>query len=334
MTQIPTLHSSKGYAAFDPGHELQPFAYNLPELQPHEILVKISHCGLCHTDLYMINNDWKRSSYPLVPGHEIIGHVVEKGALATQNMNDRVGVGWIHSTCQQCHECRSGQPNICLNKTSTYSQGRFGGFATHMIADSRFSFLIPEKLDSAHAAPLLCAGSTVYAPLTRYEMQQVAVIGIGGLGHLAIQFANALGYEVSALSHSTSKEKDAHLLGAASFYTFQNPPKPLSFDFILCTGDAPLDWNQILTFLKPNGILCFVSRPPEGITFDPKNLVSAQRTICGSNNASIEEMKEMLSFAAENNIRPWIEELPLSQINLAIEKLKKNEARYRIVCKI
>ncbi len=334
MTQTPIPHSSNGFAAFNPGAPLKPFNYHLPELKPFEILVEISHCGLCHTDLYMIDNSWKRSTYPLVPGHEIVGKVIKLGTLATKEINDRVGIGWIHSACFHCPECASHQTNICLNKTPTYSQGRYGGFATHIIADSRFSFSVPANLDSAHAAPLLCAGSTVYAPLARYKMKHVAIIGIGGLGHLAIQFAKALGCEVSALSHSPSKKQDAFQLGSDHFYTFQNPPKTLSFDFILCTVDADLNWDQTLTFLKPNGRLCFVSRPPNGIHFDPMNLVSTQRTICGSNNASIQEMEDMLAFAAANNIRPWIEEMPLSEINQAIDKLKKNEAHYRIVLKI
>lgn len=334
MTQTRTPHSSNGFAAFHPGEILKPITYHLPQLNPYELLIEISHCGLCHTDLYMINNDWKRSTYPLVPGHEIVGRVIEKGPLATKEINDRVGVGWIYSSCLHCSECNTGQTNICLNKSSTYSQGRFGGFATHVIADSRFSFLIPEKMSSAHAAPLLCAGATVYAPLTGYKMQNMAVIGIGGLGHLAIQFAKALGYHVTALSHSPSKEQDSYQLGANEFHTLQNLPKPMSFDFILCTIDAELNWNQILTLLKPNGMLCFVSRPAQSITFDAMNLVSTQRRICGSNNSTLHEMERMLTFAAKENIRPWIEEMPITQINQAIQKLAQNEVRYRIVLTI
>lgn len=320
-----------GYAAFRPGENLRPFSYEERDLNPFEILVQISHCGLCHTDLYMIENSWKRSTYPLVPGHEIVGIVVKKGSLATRAINDRVGIGWIHSSCQACPQCASGETNICQNKTPIYSSGRFGGFADFVIADSRFSFLIPETLSPAHAAPLLCAGATVYAPLIKQKMGAIGIIGIGGLGHLAIQFAKAMGHEVSALSHSPSKEQDAYALGARAFYTLQTPPKPFSFDFLLCTVDAPLNWNQILTFLRPNGVLCLVSRPARGITFDPMNLVSTQRTISGSNNANGETMNEMIAFATEKNIRPWIEEMLLSDINLAIKKLAENKVRYRVV---
>ncbi len=323
-----------GFAALHPGRTLEPFSYDAKSLKPFEILVKISHCGLCHTDLYMMENSWKRSTYPILPGHEIVGRVVEKGPLSTKQIGDRVGVGWIHSTCQTCRECLNGDTNICLNKTGIYNQGHFGGFADFVIADSRFSYMIPESIPSNYAAPLLCAGSTVYAPFIKHKIgagQSVCVMGIGGLGHLALQFAKALGCEVSALSSSPKKEDEAKTLGALHFYTFKNPPKPYSFDFILCTVDAPLDWNQILSFLRPNGILCFVSRPLNGLCFDPMLLVSPQRTICGSNNASGPAMNEMLLFSESHKIRPWIEEMPLFLINQAIEKLSQNKARYRIV---
>lgn len=324
----------KGYATLKPKGSLEPFTYASRELNPFEILVQVTHCGLCHTDLYMMENAWKRSTYPLLPGHEIVGTVIKKGALATKEINDRVGIGWIRSTCMSCPECIKGDTNICLNKTSIYNQGQFGGFATHVIGDSRFSYIIPDPLDSAHAAPLLCAGATVYSAFKKQKIEagmSVGVIGIGGLGHLAIQFAKALGAEVSAISSSPTKENEAKKLGADHFYTFKNPPKINTFDYLLCTVDASLDWNQILLILRPNGVLCLVSRPLHGFTFDPMNLVSTQRTICGSNNANQDVMNEMLAFAAKHNVLPWIEEMPFEQINKAIEKLKNNEVRYRIV---
>lgn len=321
----------QAYAAFAPGVELKPFTYVDRELKPFEILVQITHCGLCHTDLFMIENSWNRSTYPLVPGHEIVGLVVKTGKLATKDINGRVGIGWIHSTCLHCPECANGETNICQNKSSIYSNGKFGGFANYVIADSRYSYLIPENLPSAFAAPLLCAGATVFSPLKKFKGKDIGIIGIGGLGHLAVQFAKALGNRVTAISHSSTKKEDALKLGACNFYTFENPPKPNSLDYILCTSDADLNWNQILTWLKPNGVLCFVSRPPNGISIDPKYFVSTQKTITGSNNANSETMNEMLSFAAENKIYPWIEEMPLTNVNEAIQKLKAGKVRYRIV---
>lgn len=322
----------QGYAALQPGKILEPFTYTAKELAPFEILIEITHSGLCHTDLYMMENSWKRSTYPLLPGHEIVGRVVKKGPCAVRELRDRVGVGWIHSTCMACPECRRGDTNICQKKTGIYNQGRFGGFANFVVADSRFAYLLPETLNSAHAAPLLCAGATSYAALKKHTGKgPVGIIGIGGLGHLAILFAKAMELEVSAISSSSSKEEDAKALGASHFYTYENPPDRNSFDFLLCTVSSPLDWNQMLSFLRPNGVLCFVSRPLGGLHIDPMYLISTQKTICGSNNANAEEMREMFAFAAKHQIRPWIEEEPLSNIHRAIERLRENRVRYRIV---
>ena len=326
-----------GYAALGPATKLELFSYPAKELGPFEILVKVSHCGLCHTDLYMMENSWKRSTYPLLPGHEIVGTIVKTGALSVRKAGERVGISWVHSSCLNCSECLKGDTNICQKKIGIYNQGRFGGFADHVIADSRFSFLLPDLLESKFAAPLLCAGATVYAPLIRHKIQaeqSVCVIGIGGLGHLALQFYKAFGCEVSAISSTPSKEKEAKEFGASHFYTFANPPKPFQFDFLLCTVDAILDWNQVLSFLKPNGILCLVSRPLKGISIDPTLLVSTQRTICGSNNANRAIMEEMLKFAALHKIKPKIEEMPLSAINEGIQRLRSNQVRYRLVFKV
>lgn len=336
MTNVKpdTVH---GYAALQSGKILEPFSYPMRNLEPFEILVEVSHCGLCHTDLHMMENGWNRSTYPLLPGHEIVGHIVEKGAYAQQNLGDRVALGWIHSTCLHCPACKKGDTNICQNKKGIYTQGRFGGFATHVIGDSRFAFQLPKNLSSAEAAPLLCAGATVYAPLKENNIQkgaEVGVIGIGGLGHLALQFGTALGYQMVAISSSKKKRDDAKQLGATQFYTLDSLPKEPCLDFILCTADQSLNWNQLLSLLRPNGTLCFVSRPSQGISFNPNFLVSTQRRICGSNNASLAKTNEMLQFAHKFQIKPWIEEFPIEEINLGIEKLRRNEVRYRIVYRI
>jgi uncharacterized zinc-type alcohol dehydrogenase-like protein len=322
-----------GYAALAPREPLRSFTYDAPPLEPFEILIKITHCGLCHTDLHMIEDAWHRSTYPLLPGHEIIGTVVKKGSSAEVKLGKRVGVSWVASACLQCPQCLQGDTNICPTKKGVYNNGRYGGFADHVVIDSRFAFPIPEGIDSAHAAPLLCAGATVYAPLHRHPIlpsHAVGIIGIGGLGHLALQFYHAYGCEVSAISSTPSKEKEAKNFGADHFYTWENPPSPFQFDFLLCTTDAPLDWNFVLTLLRPNGTLCLVSRPA-GLTFDPTYLVSTQRSICGSNNANRSVMNEMLSFAARHKIKPKIELMPLAKINEAIERVRTNSARYRIV---
>jgi uncharacterized zinc-type alcohol dehydrogenase-like protein len=226
-----------------------------------------------------------------------------------------------------------GKTNICQNKKGIYNHAQFGGFATHVIADSRFTFAIPDALSSAHAAPLLCAGATVYAPLVSHQLrpgQTVGILGIGGLGHLALQFGREFGYEMIAISGSANKKSDALALGASQFYTLDGLPPPNFLDFLLCTTDAVLNWNSLLPLLRPQGKLCFVSRPPN-ISFDPSFLVSTERTICGSNNASRNTIEEMLQFCVQRKITPWIEEFPIQEINQGIEKLRRNQVRYRIV---
>lgn len=323
-----------GYAAFKAKGLLEPFSYTAPELKPFEVIIKISHSGICRTDLHMIDNAWNRSIYPLVPGHEIVGTVIQKGVFASLPIGERVAVGWIYASCLDCPECLQENTNICQHKTSIYNHGRYGGFADHVIADSRFCFRLPKELNGADAAPLLCAGATVFSPLIHHKIQAnhaVGIIGIGGLGHLALQFCKAFGCETSAISSTPSKEKEAKECGAQHFYTFQNPPSPTQFHFLLCSVDVELNWNQILSWLKPNGVLCLVSRPPKNFNFDPSLLVSTQRTICGSNNANRFLVNEMLSFATRHQIKPKVEVVPLSKVNEALEKLRTHQARYRIV---
>lgn len=328
-----------GYAALSPKSPLVPFAYEAPPLQPYEVLLKVSHCGVCRTDLHMIDNNWGRSTYPLLPGHEVVGHIVQKGASSSFRLGTRVAAGWVFSSCLACEECQNDKTNICQHKTSLYNKGRFGGFADHVIADSRFCFALPDPLSSADAAPFLCAGATVFAPLKHYITKpnaSVGIIGIGGLGHLALQFAKALGGIPSAISSSSSKEDLARKWGAHHFYTLPNRlPAPMQFDLLLCTVDVAMPWDLLLSWLKPEGVLCLVSRPPkESFQFDPALLVSTQRVLAGSNNANRATIYEMLDFATQHNIRPQIELYPLKEVNVALERLRQNQARYRIVLQI
>lgn len=324
------------FAAMAPREELRPFTYEVAPLGPFEILVKVTHCGLCHSDIHLIDDDWKRSKYPLVPGHEIVGTIVKKGSgVDNRKVGERIGVSWIRSSCLCCPSCLEGDTNICPQKTTTCN-GNYGGFADHMIADSRFAFPIPEGLKSADAAPLLCAGATMYAPLSRHGIQgnhSVAVIGIGGLGHLGLQFANKLGCEVTAISHSTNKEAEAKSFGAHRFMTLHNPSLS-QFDFILSTVSADLDWNLILTLLKPKGTLCFVGRPENPGLIELGQLISSQKNICGSSTANRAVMNDMLAFAARHKIKPKVELMPLSDVNKGIERVKSNTVRYRVVLEI
>ncbi len=325
-----------GYAAFQAKECLRPFSYTVSDLKPFEVIIQVSHCGICRTDLHMIENAWNRSTYPLVPGHEIVGVVVQKGQLSRLAVGERVAVGWVYSSCLECSECLQENTNICQYKTSIYNQGRYGGFADFVVADSRFCFQVPKQMESVHAAPLLCAGATVFAPFINYQIQanqSVAVIGIGGLGHLALQFSRSFGCETSAISSTEEKQREAKEFGASSFYTYENPPSGMQFHYILCTVDVELDWNLVLSWLKPNGVLCLVSRP-KTFHFDSAMIVSTQRSISGSNNANRFLVQEMLLFAGRFQIRPKVEEMPLSEVNTALERLKNNQARYRIVLKI
>ena len=324
----------EAYAAFSPKETLRSFSYLAPPLDPHEILLKISHCGLCHSDIHLIDDNWKRSRYPLVPGHEIVGFIAKKGdAVENFHIGQRVGVSWVRSACLHCPTCLTGDTNICPKKTSTCN-GRHGGFADHMIADSRFIYPIPQPLDSALAAPLLCAGATVYAPLRKENPRSVAVVGIGGLGHLALQFAAAMGCETAAISHSPAKREEALSFGANRFFTLDALPDPLQFDLILSTVHADLDWNALLSLLKPNGALAFLGRPLSPIQIDVAHLLSFQRKITGHSNANRALINEMLDFAARHRIEPKIERFPLSAVNEAIVKVKSNSIRYRAVLEI
>lgn len=331
----------RAFAASSPKSPLEPFSYPRPKLGPFEVLIQITHCGLCYSDVHLIDDDWKRSKYPLVPGHEVVGTVIEKGAEARTELGARVGVSWYRSACLECPYCLVGETPECPDKKWT-CLGHHGGFATEMTADSRFIHPIPEGLSSEVAAPLLCAGATVYAPLRRLKVQapdRVAILGIGGLGHLAIQFAHAFGCTVTAISSSPNKKEEALRFGATHFVTLDQITKApkewaLKFDYIFSTAHANLDWNLICSLLKCSGTLCLLGRAPSSIQLDPLTSLATPRIVTGSTVANRFLINEMLSFAAEHKIAPQIERMKLSQINEAIAKLRKNQVRYRIVLSV
>ena len=234
------------FAARGPGAALHPFAYELRELGAYEIDIELSHCGVCHSDIHLIDNDWNISHYPLVPGHEIVGIVRATGFKVKQlSVGQRVGVGWQSGSCLRCEWCLNGYENLCRNKVLTCVK-RYGGFADFVRSDSRFAFAIPDSLDSASAAPLLCAGLTVYAPMKRFGLHPhhcVGIVGIGGLGHIALQFAHALDCEVTAFSTHPQKEEDSFAFGADHFVNSSDENEMLktkrTLDFILSTASAP-----------------------------------------------------------------------------------------------
>lgn len=317
---------------------LQAFSYEPASLGPQDVEIHITHCGICHSDLHLINDDWGSSRYPLVPGHEIIGTVARLGRdVKHLKAGQRVGVGWQRSSCGECEYCRRGDDNLCASSQAT-CLGHHGGFADAIVIDGRFAFPIPDALASAEAAPLLCAGITVFSPLRRYAVIQgprVAVLGIGGLGHLGLQFAARLGATVTALSSTAAKRDDARRFGAAEFLDTSDAAAMQkarrSLDFILSTVNVDLPWGDYLKLLRPGGTLCFVGAAPSNLGIRPGELIGGQRTVTGSNIGGRAMMADMLNFAAQHGVRPRIEARPMGEVNAALERVAANHARYRMV---
>lgn len=324
------------FAALQKKSPLTPFSYRAADPGPYEIEVDITHCGICHSDIHLIDNDWGTSRYPLVPGHEIIGLVRRSGPAVAISPGTRVGIGWQRSACMECDECVSGRENLCLRHEATCVL-HYGGFAKRITVDARFAFPIPDALPSETAAPLLCAGITVFTPLRHFNVRpgdRVGVIGIGGLGHLALQFARAMGCEVTAFSTSPDKENEARSLGAHHFVPITKENlKGLrrSQDFLLNTAMKELDWHGFVQALRPDGRLCFVGVPDRPLSLPLNLLLDARRSISGSVIGGRSDMREMFSFAARHNIRAHTELLSLERVNEAISKVRENRARYRMV---
>lgn len=333
-------------AALESGGSLTPYEYEPQELGVHDVEIKISHCGICYSDVHLINNDWGGMSYPLVPGHEIVGTVTSIGTEVEKIMlGQRVGVGWQSGSCLACEWCLTGHENLCREKQLTCI-GKHGGFADFIRTDSRFVFPIPKKLDSAHAAPLLCAGIAVYSPMKIYGVQshqRVGVAGIGGLGHMAVQFAHATGCEVTALSTTPDKENDARSFGADHFINSNDEGQMRktagSLDFILVTASVMPNWTSYLNLLRPNGRLNVVGRftftggLAGTLDIPAAMLVAGQKSVSGSVIGGRAVMREMLTFAERHDITAQIEEVPMVDINSALEKVRHNQARYRMVLK-
>jgi uncharacterized zinc-type alcohol dehydrogenase-like protein len=325
------------YAALSAKQVLVPYTYEPASLGATDVEIDISHCGVCHSDLHLIDNDWSSSTYPLIPGHEIVGTVSAAGSQCDLAIGQRVGVGWQRSACFECRECLSGNENLCARQQAT-CVGHMGGFAARIRTDGRFAFVLPAELDGAEAAPLLCAGATVFAPLRRWKVgpdAHVGVIGIGGLGHLALRFLRAMGSRATAFTSSPDKRAEALRLGASEAVSSTSPQEIRAyenrFDFLLCTVPARLDWITYLRTLRPNGVLCLVGAPPGLLQIPASLLLSGQRVICGSDIGSPETIRHMLAFAAAHGIGAEVETAPMAQVNDAILRVRENRARYRIV---
>jgi uncharacterized zinc-type alcohol dehydrogenase-like protein len=327
-----------GFAVHAAGAHLLAYKYDPGELQTHEVEIKISHCGVCHSDVHLIDNDWGISKYPFIPGHEIVGTVVGVGSgVKDRTMGERVGVGWQADSCGICEWCRQGQEQLCAKAQPT-CVGRNGGFADRVRVNSRFAIPIPTSLDSENAAPLMCGGITVYAPLMNYGVRpssRVGVIGIGGLGHIGVQFAKAFGAEVTAFSTSKDKEAEAKELGAHEFVNTRDTGalKKVagSFDFLLSTVSADQDWQAYVSALRPKGTFCIVGAPPSPLQIQGASLIHSQKAIAGSNTGSPHELSEMLNVAARHGVKAVTEKFAMAKANDAVTKVKKNQVRYRAV---
>ena len=328
-----------GYAAYQAKESLKPFEYKSEPLLPEEIEVTITHCGICHSDVHMVDNDWGISVFPLVPGHEIIGTITAMGSAVKElKMGKRVGIGWQCKSCLTCENCCKGEENLCAQNQGVVV-AHHGGFADRVRSHARFVIPIPDALESEYAAPLLCGGVTVYSPLRNYNVQpymKVGVIGIGGLGHLALQFANAFGCEVTAFSSDASKEKEAKEFGAQHFINSIDDAAldrcKNSFDFILSTVNVDLNWEKYVSLLRANGKLCFLGAANR-VNIPINALVMGNKSICGSVIGGPLMIKEMLEFAARHDIHAKTQVMPMNQAAEALNLVRQNKARYRIVLK-
>jgi len=330
----------KAWAALNAKEKLQLYEYTPEPLADDQVEVKVTHNGLCHSDIHMKDNDWGNSTYPFIPGHEVIGEVVALGANAEKlsglKLGDRVGYGWIRDSCGFCESCIEGQENLCYKGYEGTIVGHHGGFQNRIRMPAKFAFKIPDKLESQYAGPLMCAGATVYNPLRLFIDRpnvKVGVIGIGGLGHLAVQFASKMGFEVTALSTSFNKKEEAMGFGCTNFVLLKEASEkvPNYFDLIINTSPYDMDWNMLLGLLRPNGKLCLIGIPAVDMKVPVMPIIFSQKTICGSIVAGRKFTNEMLEFAALNGVRPKIELMKLSQCNEAMEKVLANKARYRVV---
>ncbi len=328
----------KAYAAFGPGEALKPFEYDPGVLRASDVEIAVEHCGICHSDLSMLSNSWGITQYPLVPGHEVVGRIVDRGEFVRHlKLGQRVGLGWHSGYCMTCSTCLSGDHNLCADAEPTIV-GRHGGFADKVRADAASVVALPDTIAAQSAGPLFCGGITVFNVLLQHNIPstaRVAVIGIGGLGHMALQILKVWGCHVTAFTSSETKKADALKLGADETLNSQQLDASTSvarqFDLILSTVNVGLDWNAYIATLRPKGRLHFV-----GATLDPLDinvfpLILNQCSVSGSPVGSPASIHTMLDFVARHNIEPVVESYRFDQVNEALARLESGKAHYRVV---
>ena len=334
-------HIFHAYAAMHAGEALQPYQFDAGELQPHQVEVKVEYCGLCHSDLSIIDNEWESSVYPVVAGHEIIGTILQLGSEAKGlKVGQRVGIGWTAESCQHCDPCISGQQVQCTGGKTATIVNHAGGFADKVRAGWQWVIPLPDDLDVASAGPLLCGGITVFNPILAHKVQaihHVGVIGIGGLGHIAIKLLKAWGCEITAFTSSLDKTDELKAMGADHVVNSRDldalKAQRGKFDLILSTVNVTLNWQAYLATLAPNGTVHMLGLALEPMQIPAGSLISGAKSVTGSSTGSPAALRQLLQFAARKNIAPQIELYPMSQINDAIARLHSGKARYRIVLK-
>ena len=331
---------TQAYAAKQAKGKLEKASFDLGELGPNEVDVRVTHCGICHTDVAMVDNEWGISQYPVVPGHEVVGIVEAVGAAVTDlTPGQRVGVGALCGSCMRCEWCIGGRQHVCPQVRGTVMGEHKGGFASVVRVNHHlFAHPIPDALASEHAGPLLCAGTTVFTPLLRYNVlptDRVAVVGIGGLGHLAVQYLAKWGCEVTAISSTHEKDEQAHRFGASRFLATRGTDElqqaKAEFDFILSTVSADLPWDLYMAALRPGGKLCVVGIPEKPISVVSWSLIGGERSLVGGQPGSIVETRCMLEFTSRHGIAPMIETFPMSEANAALDHTRQGKARFRTV---
>lgn len=346
------MASTKAYAAPAASIPLEPFSLERRAVGPHDVQIDIAYCGVCHSDLHQIRDEWGAGIFPMVPGHEIVGRVAAVGDAVTKfKVGDLAGVGCMVDSCRVCPSCQDGLEQYCetTGMVGTYNareivDGRqagaptYGGYSQQIVVDEKYTLKVSDKLDLARVAPLLCAGITTYSPLRQWQVgpgHRVAVMGLGGLGHMAVKFAAALGAEVTVLSTSAGKEADARALGAHKFIVTKDQEQMKSvanyFDFIINTVSAQLDLTAYVNLLRREGTMILLGVPTEAPQLHAFNLISKRRRVAGSLIGGIAETQEMLDFCAEHNILSDIELVNIQDINAAYERMLKGDVKYRFV---
>ena len=328
----------KAYAAFEAKGELKPFEYDPGELQAKQVEIDVHYCGICHSDLSVIDSEWGQMPYPIVPGHEVVGKIASVGSSVTHlKVGQAVGLGWHAGYCNSCVSCDSGDNNLCGSAQPTII-GHHGGFADKVRADANSVVAIPDSIDLALAGPLFCAGVTVFTPLLEFNIKagdKVAVIGIGGLGHLALQFLNAWGCEVTAFTSSEAKKQEALALGAHHTLDSRNAVEvggaAGSFDLIISTVNVKLDWGLYLNTLKPRGRLHFVGAVLEPLDINVFSLIPSQLSVSGSAVGSPSTIEKMLAFVEQHDIKPVVESFSFDNVNAAVERVRSGKTHYRVV---